>query len=475
MLNLRRFIGRNIRVAVKHLAGEKARVYLQNPRDLRGAGFLANTKIRISQSPGKITIVPDENGSNSVMDTARGELVELKNKATKASLGNVDYVTVTYRTGKIVITLHSDDIARIKREATLLNRVQKGEPIRKASFYSGTGLLSLRLKQGLAKQGIESSITFANEMNPLAMDMNLATNPMWQDASDDAHVVVDTINAIDISQLKQVDLAEAGYPCVGQSLLCDEEKRDLKHPDCGTLFVKLLHCLYAMNPAVIVIENTPRFEKSETLRIMQRELPGYRFETRVFNGHDFGELESRKRVAVIAVSAGLPEVAIDRLVPNACAPKVINDILDPIADNSPLWREMAHVKARDNNKNVGYRNCLYTGEESTMTTLTASYASPKAGTPMISHPTNPLLQRQLTPNEHANVRQLPPEMQAMIGDIVDGTHPLVVKTGSKAAAHRLLGNSVSTYIWTQVGEHLGRYLRECAKTTTLSKAYPIAV
>ena len=116
---------------------------------------------------------------------------------------------------------------------------------------------------------------------------------------------------------------------------------------------------------------------------------------------------------------------------------------------------MEHVKKRDSMPNVGYRNCVYFGNETSMTTIPASYGPPKAGTPMIAHPTIPSLQRQVQPNEHANLRQLPASLKDVVVSVWKGVHPLVSSRGSASAAHRLLGNGVSRKVWTSLGSALG--------------------
>jgi len=463
-MSFRQFISRKHRYAVKHLKSGAARIYVQNAEALRSAGFLSNSSIRIVNKRNRIEVHLDPNGSKKIMDTGRGELLELKNKDTAKSVGDTQFVSVTFRMGVVIIAVHGMTEKQQVREAGLINKVLKGEPLRKGCFFSGLGMLSLSLKEGLEAQGIKSQIAFANDNNELAMACNVEGNPMWNNPTSDASVVVDDLHAVDIDSLPVVDLATVSYPCVGFSLLAQADKQDLLHPDCGTLFIPLINALRKMNPAVIVFENTPRFGTSTTLDMIKRAMPDYHFTQSVFDGHDFNELESRKRICVVATSKGLPAFDLSNVTSLFAheAPAKISDHLSTIDSEAACWRTMEHVKARDDMKHLGYRNCLYYGNETKMVTLPASYSSPKAGTPMIAHPTKTDYQRQVQVDEHVSLRALPTRLGCVILDVWKGVHPLVSARGSATAAHRLLGNGVSRKVWKSIGNHLGLYLNSVA-------------
>lgn len=461
-MSFRQFISRKHRYVVKHLKNGAARIYVQNSEALQSAGFLSNSNIRIVNKPNRIEVHLDPKGTKKIMDTGRGELLELKNKDTAKAIGKAQFVSVTFRMGVVVITVHGMTEKQQVREASIINKLISGEPLRKGCFFSGLGMLSFSLKEGLKAQGIESQIAFANDNNELAMSCNLAGNPMWDNATKDATVVVDDLHSVDTNDLPQIDYATVSYPCVGFSLMAKAENLDLLHPHCGTLFVPLIAALRKMNPAVIIFENTPRFGTSDTLDIIKRSLPDYNFTQAVFDGHDFNELESRKRVCVVATSKGLPTFDLSTVTSlfSEDKPEIINDHLSDVDLDAPCWRTMEHVKARDNMKHLGYRNCLYRGDETKMVTLSASYGSPKAGAPMISHPSKEGYQRQVQVDEHVSLRWLPVSLGRVVLDVWKGAHPLVSTRGSATAAHRLLGNGVSRKMWKSIGASFGSYLNE---------------
>ncbi len=458
-----RFISKHYRYAVKYLTSGAARVYVQNAQALQDAGFLANSNIRIVNKHHRIEVYLDPNGKQKIMDTGRGELLEMKNKATAKSLDGAQFVSITFRQGKIIIQLHGIEQSMRERESLIIRRIRNGEPLRTSCFFSGLGLLSYHIKEGLAKAGIKTEIAFANDINEQALSCNLEGNPMWKNATEDASAVLDDLHALYRHHIPQSDIATIGYPCVGQSALAKKENRDLKHPECGSLFIPLVHALRRSNPALIVIENTPKFATSETLRLMQDSLRDYTFSVQILDGHDYNELDSRKRVCVVGISKGLTAIDLSD-VPSLFQHEPVRkvaDILSAVPLNDDCWDTMDHVKARDDMPEVGYRNALYFGHESSMTTIPATY-NRKAGTPMIAHPENAELQRQVQPDEHGRLRRVPESLMAVVMNIWKGAHPLVTKRGSFLAAHRLLGNSVSRNVWQSLGAALGTQLNQQA-------------
>ena len=83
------------------------------------------------------------------------------------------------------------------------------------------------------------------------MSCNLEGNPMWDSASDDAMAVVDSITNMHTYNIPKHNIATVSYPCLGFSLLIDQERRDLQHPICGDLFISLVNALKQGNPAAI--------------------------------------------------------------------------------------------------------------------------------------------------------------------------------------------------------------------------------
>jgi DNA (cytosine-5)-methyltransferase 1 len=459
------FITRQHRYAVKQLKSGASRVYIQNAELLKACQLKKHQRITVTYKRDRIEVRLDNNGSQRIMDTGRGELLELKNKHVTASLGDAQFVSVTFRKGIAIIKVHGLSERQQTREKALIDALTQGKPLRKGCFFSGLGMLSHWVGEGLKKQGIQSQIAFANDNCELAMACNLSGNPMWENATSDATVLVDDLAEAQFMDLPQTNYVTISYPCVAFSGLCAPERRDMAHPHCGTLFIPLIAALRKMNPAVIVFENTPKFNDSATLQAIKNELSDYNFSETILDGHNFNEIESRKRACVIATSKGLPSFdfsTVTSLFDNYPV-RTVSDFLTPMPLDSERWKTMEHVKARDNMKHIGYRNAVYYGHETTMTTLPASYGPIKAGVPLLAHPETPELQRQVMPDEHANLRELPPSLKEQIINVWKGIHPLVTRRGSFSAAHRLCGNGVSRRVWTSLGDAMGRFFKGLIK------------
>ena len=456
-----KFFRKAKKYSIKKLKNSIARIYVNDSQELSDSNLPAGTRVTVTYGNYSIKVIADVNGQNSIMETSRGGLLELRNKSTFESFNGVDSVQVTFTEDGVEIGLCYQDIQRLKRETTIINNLVSGQPIRTASLCSGTGLLALFIKNGLEKSGIKSNICLAIDSCEKAMSANINGNPIWQDASEDAIAIVNQLNNIDITKIRQADLVEIGLPCVPFSKLIKKHYRDIAHPQAGTIFCKLLAILNQINPAIFIIENVEGFLKSDAYSIIKRESVGYRFEEVILDGHSFGDIEGRSRACVVAVSEGLPSLNLQQLKPPAKVTlSPLSNYMETIPLQSELWRKMEHVKRKLDNPNLNFKNDLYTGSETKLGTLTAGYSAPRIGAPMIVHPENPELQRQFTAQEACNIRQLPASLEQAVMSFATGKNPLVKRSGSTSAVHRMLGNSVSKQAWIEAGSFIGSYLRD---------------
>lgn len=455
------FIKRVHNYRVKHLSNGAARIYIKNSTLLEKAGYFAGSVISVRCSKHRIEIELNANGDKTIMDTARGALLELRNKEVAKSFAGVDSVVLTVRRNKLTIAISKGEQRRLKRENAFAAKLISNTELASGSLFSGIGLLAYALKLGLSQAGITTRIQYANDSNELALDCNLTGNPIWDDAAPNAVASSESLGEALFGDIPEVDILEIGKPCINQSKLCKKEHRDLNHPTVGTLFVQVIHAVRRMNPSIILIENASPFINSKTFELIERELSEYRFTSTKLTGFDFGDYESRERACIVGVSLGLPEVGISNFsAPTNTPHPPLSDALEPIASDSPLWREMQHVKNKEDDERLNFKNTLYSGSDTRIGTLTASYSAPKVGSPMVQHPTNKNLQRQFTAMEHCNIRALPKRLAAVVMSVAKGTHPLVSVRGSTSAVHRINGNSVTPKAWIAMGTFIGRYLCE---------------
>ena len=450
--------------AIKHLSTGAARLYIQKSGILRKFGFLAGLPYssKHDKHNQKLEIELADHGNKHVMNIGRGELIELRNKQTAETFAGVERVKVTFTKGKLVVSALKSHVAKTKRESRFKEAATGKRPFRSGSLFSGIATLAYRLKLGLKEQGIDSEITLSSDIDPLALSCQVDGNPIWEHASSDALAYGGDIKELaQEDNLPWVDILEIGYPCKGMSTLSPSGRRDLNHPDVGGLFISLCRLIRKLQPSILIFENSVPFLTSETLRLIKSELTDYRWETTRITGHEFGDFEERPRSCVIATSDGLPRLDLNAFQPRGnISWEPISVILEQIQEESPLWKEMHHVKRKLLDPKLNFKHKLYSGEETKIAAIPAGYNSPKIGSPMVAHPNyrNNGKQRLFTYTEHAKIRRLPSKLLAVLAQVADGTYPLVSKRGNVTAVQSMLGNGVSPLPWSQLGAFIGEYI-----------------
>lgn len=159
---------------------------------------------------------------------------------------------------------------------------------------------------------------------------------------------------------------------------------------------------------------------------------GYTVQERIFNGVDFGALENRNRLVIVAISNGIDNFNIDSIDKGQryTKPDSINDVLENVPLESTRWKSFSYLaekEKRDRAALKGFKRQLLTGDEANLGVIGAGYAKMRSTEPYIIHPTNSGLSRILTKNEHARVKNIPEQ---------------VIYGLSETVAHEILGQSV---------------------------------
>ncbi|MCG9579068.1 DNA cytosine methyltransferase, partial [Vibrio tubiashii] len=454
-------ISRTCNYSCKHLSNGVSRIYINNHGTLVGAGYREGDLLEVSHSRFKTVIRKNEvNSAKSVMGTARGLLIELRDKKTRESFEGIEKVIVTISSNCIVIEAYPSERRRVERVESLKIAIRKGMGVQYGSLYSGLGLLAYNLSRGFKKKGVKTFLSFANDIDDLALSCSVEGNPIWDEALPAAEATSLDIRELALKDnLPKVNFLEIGLPCTNQSKLCPAHLRDLSHPS-GTLFMSLITVIRKMNPAVFLIENSKPFLSSMTYKLLKKELDtDYAFESVVLNGHSYGDFEPRERACIIARDRSLPATNISDLSPPEMVEhRALSDILQDVPEDSPVWRTMSHVKRKEADPRLNFKNSLYSPTDVKIGALMATYASPKIGSPMVAHPTNSNLQRQFSYVEHCRIRRVPKRLEDVLHKVATGMHCLVRSVGSKSAVHRMCGNSVAPLPWRAAGSWLATWM-----------------
>lgn len=448
--------------SIKHLKNGAYRVYVSGPDLIHASGFKKGQALCADYANGLITVKSCREGLDGafkLLNTSRGLILELRSKSVETALRGFGRALVTAKLGVIKIVPHPSELKRLRRELRFKGRLIRNKMLDRGSLYSGMGLLSSYLANGLNKHGVKSRIRFVNDICSTALAINTQSNSMWSQRHPSAEAVCSDIRELlTVSKIPEVDILDISYPCNGMSTLIEPSERDTLHNKVGDLFIDTVAAIRASNPCLIVMECTPSFLNSDTLRLIKQALNDYQWHGIKLSGADHGEIENRPRVAVTGISKGLSYAlhfeegeGVTALKRPKCQ---LIDFLDDIPDSSNLWKDFNHVKRKISDDRLDFKHNVYKPSDTRIATIIASYSSPKIGAPFLAHPTNNELMRQFTVSEHSNIKRVEPAIKEHLLKIEGGSSLLTNSRGSKSKAHSLLGMSVNRHPWEDLGETL---------------------
>lgn len=376
-------------------------------------------------------------------------LIEVRSDELKEIFSS-ERVRVAIRQGRIVVTANHIDVKIRERVRKMEQVLKAGEPLKVCSLFHGGGVLDKALHSGLVRSGISSFVQVGVEIEPVYLDASLRNNPeLW---AEESLAVCSDIREMDWgNNPPQCQVLWAGVPCVGASragksknrLGCAEE-----HSEAGALFVHFLDAVRAVNPAVVLVENVADYSATSSMIVIRSVLTslGYELSEAVLDGNDYGVLERRKRMVMVAVTKGMPAFDFARVTPVRIKEQTLGQVLEDIPLDSERWKSfdyLAEKEVRDKAAGKGFARQLLTGSDPFCGTIGRHYAKCRSTEPFLVHPVDSGLSRILTPIEHARVKGIPEEVIAGESDTV---------------AHEILGQSVIFPKFEAVGQELGMYL-----------------
>lgn len=254
---------------------------------------------------------------------------------------------------------------------------------------------------------------------------------------------------VDLRDLPKIDMLVAGLPCVGASR-SGKSKNGIaaaeEHPTAGALFFTFLRVAKELNPSIICLENVVEYGKELSATVIRTALSewGYDLYEMTVGGNEFGALEDRKRLCILAITKQCP-IDVSKLVPIRDKEATLGEVMETIDPDSDAWKSVSYLydKAeRDTAAGKGFKMQQVGPDSEKVGTIGAGYAKIRSTEPMIAHP-DPARKgtvRLLTPAEHAAVKAIP-------RGLVDGI--------SNTLAHKILGNSCVFPAFQAVGVMLG--------------------
>jgi DNA (cytosine-5)-methyltransferase 1 len=434
------------------------RIWLETRR-LEAAGFVPGTRYSLSTGDHRVVLTVQEDGGRVVTAHKKGEktypVIDINSAQALGLFEGLDRVRVIFRRDEIhILPLATQLKARDRMErveAALVN----GAPLRVASFCHGGGVLSQAVSDGMASRGIESQLVVANDFDREVLYHAAEATREWRDDTIAVAAPLQEIVTDDylLQRVGKVHVVVAGLPCTAASL-SGRSKKGLaipeEDPNAGHLVVPFLAIIEKLQPAIVLLENVPPYATSASAHLIRHVLRdwGYNVQERILAARDFGCLEDRKRLCLIATTAGLhlDFDAIDSLQ-QPCTQR-LGDVLEDLALDDPAWKPVAYLKAkeeRDAAAGKGFKMQILTPAADRVGTIGSAYQKARSTEPRLAHPdATSGLSRLFTPLEHARIK---------------GADPALIAGLPATRAHHLLGNAICVPPFNAVGVVIGSALR----------------
>lgn len=435
-------------------------------------GFLPDSRFNVSEASNDdgIEFTVDPNGKYKVTAKDRNNdskptksLIDHKSDLLEEKFEVGQLVRVQIQENKIIVTLHHQPKNEFLRESRLLRKLRNGEALTYCSLYHGGGVLDTACHDGFKRSLISTSCSIVNELENVYLDTSMRNNPEL--FNKDTLFIEGSICHINMLRnvSTQVDGMICGIPCTGASR-SGRSKNKLKfaeeHEEAGSMFFYFLTFVLSLNPSYLILENVQEYASTSSMAVIRSVLAdlGYNTYETIIGGNEFGCLEDRKRMAVVALSKGITEFDITTLKPSQVKEPNIKSILEPIPLDSSLYREVPYLEAkalRDAANSKGFKRQLLTGDEPKCGTIGRLYHKWRSTEPMLVNSLNNKLQRLFTPIEHCRLKKIPEKIIAGVSNTI---------------AHEILGQSVTWPAFSDLACHLGTALKNWAYKQELPSA-----
>lgn len=369
-----------------------------------------NKRITLNVDPDGCYVVSKKVESGRVLP-----IIDIRNNDVLGVFNGLEVVRIVVTDNVIYILPLASDVKRHERLTKLKSNLDS-KFLTTAGISFGAGILDHALHAGLKDSGIDSQLLLANEIDEGYLNHAIAHNDVWNTDTIGIAAPMQELCADEsaMRRLPRVDVLAAGIPCSGASR-AGKSKRKLAmmedHPSVGHLVASAIMLINRMNPAVVIIENVMAYSETASAQILRHHLAGngYQVSEVVLSSQDFGTLENRVRWFLVAATNGI-QINLDDLAPKLRAVRKVGDVLEDIEPDSESWRDFDYLKVkqvRDQEKGNGFGMQVITPDSTSCPVLRKGYAKGGSTDPLLQHPTDPNLLRQLTVIEHARIKEVP--------------------------------------------------------------------
>ncbi|OGU24360.1 MAG: hypothetical protein A2580_09200 [Hydrogenophilales bacterium RIFOXYD1_FULL_62_11] len=422
------------------------------------AGFAPGARYTVSAPDGEMKVVLkiDDSGVRLVSAKTKADrtlpVIDLNSKELLDRFVGMDTVRVVMLNGEIHILADAVEVKKAERRRRLEAAIEH-RTMTVASVSHGIGVLSNALHVGLRQAGFKPKLLWACEIREEVINQAAHANDAWDEETVGLAMPLQQLAFADeftLSRLQRPVLLEGGLPCTAASMAGRAKKGLAKAEDdetAGHLIAAFIALIARVNPCAVMLENVMPYWSTASASILRTQLKelGYDVQERELHGEDY-VIEARPRRVLVAVTQGV-DLDLAAMVPPPKAQQTIADVLEPIAEDDPMWSPMQYLKdkeVRDQAAGKGFKMQVVTPDATRVGTLGTGYQKNRSTEGKVQHPTKPELMRLFTPTEHARLKGIPESM-------IEGVT-------SRTFAHEILGQSVIWPAFRQLGEHLGQAL-----------------
>ncbi len=450
----------------------RPRVYL-DCSSMTGAGFVPgqNYSRTVDAVSRKVVLTVASDGQYQVCRKEKSgrsmPVIDIHSADALAPFDGMEAVRIVFEEGRIQIMPLASEMNRRSRLHRLRESLVKGE-LKTAGVSFGGGVLDHAAHAGLKAAGLHGMLSVANEIDEDLLNHAVGHNDIWRtDTLGLAAPMQEVVQDVALmSRLKPVDLLAMGIPCSGASR-AGVSKRKLAimedHPEVGHLVASAIMIINRIQPAIVVVENVPEYEASASAQILRQHMrdSGYEVQEKVLRARDFGCLENRNRWFMVCSTRGL-SVSLEGLEPKVLPVRKLGNYLEPISPDAQDWRTFDYLKSkevRDAAKGNSFAMQLVTPDSMSVPTLRKGYHKGGSTDPLVVHPSDPQLLRQLTVKEHARIKEVP---EHLVADL------------SKTDGHILLGQGIAYAPVRDLFSRIGECLKQWAHQSVRSdEAVPV--
>lgn len=449
---------------VRHIGENRGRrrIWLQGALPSKG-GFLPGVKYspKVVAEKSMLVLEVAESGVRVVSRKQRGDrelpVIDIQSDELLKIFEGIETIRVVVQAGKIYIMPLATELRAKQRLARLKRQIEQGDRITTGSISTGIGILDHAAHAGLKKAGLDAKLMFANEIREDCMEHAMERNPVIEPDTVTLTAPMQEV-AFDpwaMSQLPEVSVFAAGIPCSGASV-AGRTKRKLEHPEdhpeVGHLVVSFLAIVAKANPAAVVLENVPAYRNSASMSIIRNSLRdlGYTIHEAELDAADWGMLEHRRRMCMVAVTNGIEFDVAQIPRPPLTVARTFGEIMEEVPLDHSTWGSIDYLWAkrdRDAAEGKGFAPTVVDEKSTRLPTLNKTLSKRQSTGTFIQHPAQPGLYRIPTVGEHAAAKGVP---KALVGDT------------TQTFGHEVLGQAISVPPFVSVFEALGRALKQWA-------------